>query len=213
MSPNVQTISPISVSSRRETKRGPSSYPEADSTVDLAVTRDEEDLGLIAFLIDDPLPGVEERWLAGESVEEIFGVVQAHRRVDEIEGGALTGGEAGAPETRAEGSGLREFLLLLETLPTWSKLVILPAMSPELQRTSARAPNDGATSDNRSTSTGEKGNPGKRNFTEQSNSGFQGGGKKGKKDFQKRGKRKNQRRDEGEQRKTDLSGLKRRNGY
>jgi hypothetical protein len=159
MSPNIQSVSPMSTSVGRETKRGPPSYPELDLTDDVSGKSDEQDIG--------------ER-------SEIT--------VDDVDGGAFAGCQAGARDTEAEGSRLSELLLFLEVLSNSPHLPILPMLLqlPELQRTSTEAPTDGTGSDNRFASTGENAALGKRTHTEKPNSRFHGGGQKGKKKIQAR---------------------------
>ena len=78
----------MSISTRRETKRGSPSSADPDSTVDVSGTRNEQDIG--------------ERWLVGEYVTDILGDLTSERHVEEGEGSALGASESGPDVTDEE---------------------------------------------------------------------------------------------------------------
>ena len=88
MSPGIQSVVPMSISTRRETKRGSPSSADPDSTVDVSGTRNEQDIG--------------ERWLVGEYVTDILGDLTGERHVEEGEGSALGASESGPDATDEE---------------------------------------------------------------------------------------------------------------
>ena len=129
MSPGIQSVAPMSISTRRETKRDPSSSTDPDSTGDVSGTRNEQDIG--------------ERWLGGDHVTDILGDLTAERHVEEGEGSALGASEAGPGATDEEASGLIALLLFWKTLPN------LPLSLPDESETSAKEPTDGTGPDSR----------------------------------------------------------------
>ena len=159
MSPGIQTVAPLSISTCRETKRGSPSSADPDSTVDVSGTRNEQDIG--------------ERWLAGEYVTDILGDLTSERHVEEGEGSALGASETDLDATDEESSGLIVLLLFLETLTN------LPQSFPDESETSVKEPTDGTGPDIRRS--GGQTDLGKRTHVAKSNSLSQGGGKKGKK--------------------------------